>query len=302
MSILYIVIAGVIIMSASLVGIITVQRTIGRAIEHRLPFLVSFSAGVFLFTAFFLAREALHVLDRGVVPVAALVVAGYVLAVLAGKVIPNFHHHHDADCHGHSLQGRRLLFGDAIHNIADGLILVPAFLVSPILGVGTAVSILIHETIQEIAEFFVLRNSGLSVSRALVLNLATSSTIFIGIGIGLAVSGTQLIQGVLLALSAGFFAQIIFADLLPHKHDRDLSPQSVGVHVGLLMLGVGVLALVNTVAAHSHTHDDHDSHAHDSYDTVVETDSTGHTDIATTTKEVPAELHDDHDQHDDHRH
>ena len=69
--------------------------------------------------------------------------------------------------------------GDAIHNVHDGIILVPAFLVSPVVGFGTALAILFHETVQEIAEFFILLGAGYSIKKALLLNLIVSTTNYI---------------------------------------------------------------------------------------------------------------------------
>jgi zinc transporter ZupT len=54
----------------------------------------------------------------------------------------------------------------------------------------------------------------------LAFNFLTSSTIFIGIVISLYINDTENIQGVILAISSGFFANIVFSDLLPHKHKK----------------------------------------------------------------------------------
>lgn len=264
MTTLYIILAAVAVMTVSLVGIITVAGTIGRSIEKRLPYLVSFSAGVFLFTSFFMAREALHLLPH-VASVLAFVVGGYLLAVLANRVIPDFHHHHDAECGGHTRGGRRLLVGDAVHNTIDGMILVPAFMVSPWLGLGTALSIVIHESIQELAEFFVLRSSGYSVHQALMLNFLTSSTILLGVGIGFLLSSSVVLQGVLLALSAGFFVQIVLSDLLPHHH-HVLTPRSMAIHIALIAVGITTIGLVNATTAHSHAEEDAHEGEHELHD------------------------------------
>ena len=69
------------------------------------------------------------------------------------------HHHHDHCC-GHVHKPQKILIGDGIHNIADGLVLAASFAVSPLAGAGVFFSILIHEFLQESSEFFVLKAAG----------------------------------------------------------------------------------------------------------------------------------------------
>src|SRR5690606_11695982 len=109
-----------------------------------------------------------------------------------------------------------ILTGDTIHNIADGLVLVSAFSVSNEFGFFVTISILIHEIIQEISEYFVLRDSGFSRKKALSFNFLSSLSIFIGIFIGYVLIQNEIIQAVLLGFSAGIFLHIVFHDLLPY--------------------------------------------------------------------------------------
>lgn len=271
MTFTYIIGSALLIMGASLVGVIFINRYIGSRIHEYMPSLISFAAGVFLFTAGFLTIESIHLLGRWYLT-ALLVLGGYLLAFLAMKALPAFHHHHDESCPGHGNAGSRVLLGDGIHNIVDGLILVPAFIVSPWLGFGTAVSIFAHEFIQELSEFTVLRQSGYSVKKALLYNFLVSSTILIGVAFGFVLSNSVTVQGVLLALSAGFFLQIIFTDLLPGH--GSLRGKQAFVQLGLIALGVSCIAIVNVLFAHSHDHSHNNG-------------------LDSTT------LHDEHDEHDD---
>ena len=243
--------AALCIMFASLVGVFTVNTLWRNSITQHLPYLVSFSAGVFMFTIGFMTIEAFHLLEN-LLLICALVVTGYVTAWLIHHLMPAFHHHHDSDCHTSSSSSVRILLGDALHNAADGLILVPAFLVSPWLGVGTAISLFAHELLQEISEFFVLKSTGLSTLRALSYNFIVSSTILLGVLLGYTLSNTLFIQGVLLALAAGFFANIVFSDLLPHKHSHNKS--NMLVHLLLIVAGLLLIGLINTGLTHQHTH------------------------------------------------
>ena len=73
-----------------------------------------------------------------------------------------------------------MLVGDALHNVLDGVLIAAAFLTDVHLGIVTALAIMAHEIPQEVGNFAVLLNSGMSRRRALVLNLLTSLTAVIG--------------------------------------------------------------------------------------------------------------------------
>lgn len=274
--ILYIFLAAFTIMLASLAGVLLFNRFTENKTQEYLPHLISFSAGIFLFTVGFLVIESLHALDNMWL-VGLFVLAGFMLAKIVDLVLPHFHHHHNNECDEHTA-GKRVLVGDAVHNIADGIILVPAFMVSPWLGFGTALSIFVHEFLQELSEFLVLKHSGYSTARALLYNFLVSSTIILGIGIGLLVSQTSFIEGALLAVSAGFFMQLLFSDLLPHK--REQAKKEIFLHAGLVAIGVLLLAGVNSLFTHGHDHDniDHTEHTEESPDQHTETN--GHTEEA----------------------
>ncbi len=190
-----ILIAALAIMVVSLVGVVFAQKISRVYLEKNLSLLVSFSAGVFLVTASVLAFEVFHIIPSLAVAI-PMIIVGYLLAWSVHFLVPESHHHHDADCVKGS---RKLLVGDAIHNIGDGIILVPAFLVSPALGLAVTISIVIHEALQEISEFFVLKQAGYSTRRALAVNFAVSSTILIGVFISYFATETTNLEGFLLA-------------------------------------------------------------------------------------------------------
>ena len=58
---LSVVLSGLAIMLASLIGVIFLQKTAHEFLDKRLPYLVSFSAGVFLLTAGALAFEVFEI-------------------------------------------------------------------------------------------------------------------------------------------------------------------------------------------------------------------------------------------------
>ncbi len=252
-----ILVAAIVIMMASLVGLLFTARVAQEFLSSRLSFLVSFSAGVFLVTSGALALEVFEIFDGHLWQGIGLILAGYGLAWLVETIMPESHHHHDPhehDGHSHNKAGaRKLLIGDAIHNIGDGIILVPAFLVSPALGLAVTVSIFIHETLQEISEFFVLKQAGYSTKRALVLNFLTSSTILIGVGISYFAVASHELEGLLLAVAAGFFIHVVVHDLLPKRTQHE-STNVFLKHVLFVAIGLVLMAIIANALGESHSH------------------------------------------------
>lgn len=268
-----ILLAALVIMSASLVGVLFTATVAQQFLSERLSFLVSFSAGVFLLTSGALALEVFEIYETTLWQGIFFILVGYGLAWAVETLIPESHHHHDPhdhDGHTHSkASARKLLIGDSIHNIGDGIILVPAFLVSPALGLAVTVSIFIHEMLQEISEFFVLKQAGYSTRRALILNFCTASTIFIGVGLSYYAITSHELEGLLLALAAGFFIHVVVHDLLPRPHQHETTKRFLQ-HV--IFVGVGLILMAGIANALGESH----SHGDESLDT--HTDGTHHSD------------------------
>ncbi|MFM2424098.1 MAG: hypothetical protein RLZZ70_487 [Candidatus Parcubacteria bacterium] len=258
--------AGLLVMLASLSGVLFTHKVAARFLTNNLSYLVSFSAGVFLVTSGALALEVFELADTALMAV-LLIGLGYVLAWGLEYLIPDTHQHHDPECdhdhhHGNKKSARKLIVGDAVHNVADGIILVPAFLVAPALGVAVTVSILIHEALQEVSEFFVLKQAGYSTKRALLINFLVSSTIFIGIGLSYLAVVNHDLEVLLLALAAGFFLHVVLHDLIPKPHHHADSAGFVK-HAAVLLVGLAVMSLVAFAIKDEHVHGAGDHHDHD---------------------------------------
>lgn len=260
---MYAILGAVAVMVMSLIGVIFAFGAARTWFEKNLAFLISFAAGVFFVTAGGLAIEAFSIADTWWLG-AGFIVLGYVLASVLHYILPETHHHHADDCtHTHGRGAKRLIIGDAIHNIADGVVIVVAFMASPVLGLGVLASILIHEALQEVSEFFVLRRAGYSVVKALVVNFAVSSTILIGVFLGYFALASHDLEMVLLAVSAGFFFHVVVHDLLPKRRDHETSSH-FWRHAAIVLIGVLIMAGVQAVLGESHEHGHNDSHTHDS--------------------------------------
>lgn len=244
--------AALLIMLVSLSGVVFIQKTAQQFLENKLSFLVSFSAGVFLVVAGALGLEVFHVVESAVTGV-LLIVAGYLLAWGIHAVLPEAHHHHDPHCTRSHGGVKKLIIGDAIHNVADGIILVVAYATSLELGLAVTLSVVIHEVLQEVSEFFVLRQAGYSIRKALSINFAVSSTILLGVLLGQLALASLALEAVLLAVSAGFFLHVVAHDLLPRPSHHETGRQFLQ-HLLLVAVGATLMAGINSILGDSHQH------------------------------------------------
>lgn len=247
-------IAALAVMLASLAGAVFIRKELGRWMHRYLRYLVTFSAGVFLAIVFHLIVEVFHeAADVSWVSLVGWIAFGALLVEVLSHLIPGAHHHHGETEHDHThshIDARRMLLGDAMHNVSDGLILVPAFLADIRIGIATALGIFIHELVQEVSEFFVLKEAGYTVKQALVRNFIVSSTILVGVGLSLAAVEIESLEMPLIAFSAGGFLYIILRDLLPHSVHSIRKGNNFAKHIAAGILGVLVMFGITALIPH----------------------------------------------------
>ncbi|MFW5746396.1 MAG: ZIP family metal transporter, partial [Nanoarchaeota archaeon] len=115
------------------------------------------------------------------------------------------------------------------------------------------VSIIFHEVPQEIADFGFLLYSGMSRARAIIFNLASALTAFLGLAAGLML--TRHIEGFsmyLLPFAAGNFIYIAASNLLPQLH-RHCSIKDTLLHLMAVLIGVGIIIGISLLGP-GHTH------------------------------------------------
>jgi len=238
--------------------------------EGVLPHLVSFATGALLGAAL-LALIPHAVIGAGsdrVHEVGIALIAGIALFFILEKFLL-WRHCHDDLCdthtvgghlhqhdhthghdHGHNqshddarrkASGSLVLVGDALHNLLDGVLIAAAFLTDVHLGIVTALAIMAHEIPQEVGNFAVLLNSGVSRGRALGLNLLTSLTAVIGGVVGyFALETAVRILPFALAVAAASLLYVAVADLIPGLHRR-VDPRSSIMQVLLISVGIAVI-------------------------------------------------------------
>ncbi|HEY7740206.1 MAG TPA: ZIP family metal transporter [Steroidobacteraceae bacterium] len=221
-----------------------------RRRDALVPHLVSFATGTLLGAA--LLALVPHALDAGVGAhgIGIALVAGIIIFFTLEKMVLWRHCHADA-CEAHGPQEHHrdkasatlILWGDAFHNLLDGVLLAAAFLTDVHLGIVTAIAVFAHEIPQEIGDLAILLNGGMRRRRALVLNVVVSLTSVAGAVIAYFLLEQAL--GVLpyaLAIAAASFLYVAVADLIPGLHRRVDARTSVQqvvlIAAGILLIGL----------------------------------------------------------------
>lgn len=248
--------AALAVMLISLSGVLFASGFLRTWMHRNLPYLATFAGGVFLIVIFHLLEESLH--EGSVALAAGSVLFGAALIEALHHLLPSGHHHHSIE-HGHEhspIDGRRVLASDAVHNVGDGVLIVASFSAGPVTGIAATIGILVHEFVQEISEFFVLRGAGYSVRDALLRNLLASSTILIGVALAAFLSSSEEIAVLFAGVAAGGFLAVILRDLIPHTADAIRAHGGALMHVLALVLGVSLMLGVQALSPHTHEHAD----------------------------------------------
>lgn len=141
-----------------------------------------------------------------------------------------------------------ILWGDALHNFLDGVVLGAMFGASPELGVTALVAIFAHEIPQEIGDLAILLAAGLRPRRALLLNYLSALAVLPGVALAFVwARGSEPVLGALLPIAAGAFVYLALADLVPTLLQRRSLRAGVA-NVVLIVAGVMTVALLSPLA------------------------------------------------------
>jgi zinc and cadmium transporter len=236
----------------SLIGVLTISMDEAR-VRSMANFSISFAVGALLGDAFIhLIPEIFkdRVSSHAALGASLLVLSGMMIFFAVEKLLR--HHHgviHDHHHPYHSIRRPELaainLLGDAVHNFIDGVVIGASYLVSPTLGLSTTLAVLLHEIPQEFGDFGILIHSGLSVRKAILLNLASASVAILGTVLALLAGGIakEAVTAFLIPITAGGFVYLAAADLIPElQHDR--SPRALVVQTSLMAAGIGLMGLL----------------------------------------------------------
>jgi len=232
--VLFEIIASTVIVSLiSFVGVVTLALK-RKALDKALFIFVSLAAGAMIGGAFLhLIPEAIEL--NTAIDASMFVLSGFVLFFFVEKVLHWRHCHHGSHAHTFTYMA---LFGDAIHNFIDGLVLAAAYITSIPLGFATTMAIIFHEIPQEISDFGVLIYGGFKVKRALFYNFLVACVAVVGgiVGFFLA-SYSQGFESLLVPIAAGGFLYIAATDLIPEFREEESLSKSM---LAMLVFVVGI--------------------------------------------------------------
>jgi zinc and cadmium transporter len=163
------------------------------------------------------------------------------------------HSHQAGSGHDHQARpsvGLLVVFGDAIHNFVDGVLIGAAFLTDANLGIVTSLAVASHEIPQEVGDFAILLQSGYSKGKALAYNVMASLTTVLG-GVLAYFSLANLNDKLpyFLALAASSFIYIAVADLIPSLHQKTDMKTSLE-QIALIVAGVILIACLHNAVHH----------------------------------------------------
>jgi zinc and cadmium transporter len=228
----------------SFVGV-SIVSLMGKDLRKAVLYLVSFSAGGLFGGAFIhLIPEAMLEGTPGL-RVPLLVLAGIIISFSVETFLQWRHCHIPTSSdHPHPLAYMNL-FGDAVHNFIDGLIVGGSYLTSVKLGLTTTIAVVFHEIPQEMGDFGVLVYGGFDKSRALVFNFLTALTSVFGVIVALSLGSLfQNFIAYLVPFAAGNFIYIAGSDLVPELHKEETEPLQAALQLTAFIFGVLVLLML----------------------------------------------------------
>jgi len=222
----------------SLIGVLALWVS-DKKLKKVFIYLVSFAAGGLLGDAFLhLLPEAAEKTGLGITT-SLLIIVG-ILSSFAVEKFLQWRHCHipTSNEHPHSFAYMNL-FGDAVHNLIDGLIIGGSYIASIPLGIATTIAVIFHEVPQELGDFSVLVYGGFNKKKALMFNFLTALTAIVGAIIAFVVGST--IGGfvpLLIPFAAGNFIYIAGSDLIPELRKDTPEPKKAALQMISLVLGV----------------------------------------------------------------
>ena len=187
-------------------------------LRRGLIFLISFAAGALLGDAFLHILPEIAESEGGFGLAASLWILAGLVAFFSLEKFLHWHHAHIPHEEVFHPIAVTNLVGDGLHNFVDGAIVAAAFLVSPGLGVATAIAVALHEIPQELGDFAILMHAGLKPRKALALNFLSGLAALAGAILVLAFADVAGLERIFLPFTAGAFVYIAATDLIPELH------------------------------------------------------------------------------------
>ena len=163
--------------------------------------------------------------------------------ILMFFLLERFIHHHDHGRHPGEKKSLMslIVIGDTVHNFIDGIAIAATFLINVPLGIVTSLAVAAHEIPQEIGDFGLMLQQGITKNRVLLINFYSALAAIAGAVLTYLVKDSiQDLLPVVMSLTSGFFIYIAAANLIPEIHNND-NKKVAFWETAVLMLGVLVI-------------------------------------------------------------
>jgi zinc and cadmium transporter len=182
-----------------------------------------------------------HNHDHSSLSVFALLLAGF-LALFGLDLALLTRTHKDDECV--KPLGYLVMLSDGLENFLDGLVIGAAFLVSIPAGIATTIAIFLHEVPMELGDYAVMRHSGFSRKKALLLNFASAMVNVVGVVLAFTLgSALPGFSSIATPFAAGAILYLAATGLLPQIRMQGTSKQKAS-YFTMTLLGVAVMALI----------------------------------------------------------
>lgn len=221
------------------------NRNLSQLLEK---YSISFAAGVLITVSFLgLLPESEHVIGE----------SAYLITLVSFLLILFFEHfffgiHHHDDGQGHKVKESStflVIIGDTIHNFIDGVTIAASYLVSPGLGLITALSTFLHEIPHEIGDFGILLKAEWKKLKILSINFLSALSTVVGALFVYIYNENEILHGTLMAISAGIFLYLGTVDFLP-RIEADSKNKLKSILP--LLFGAVVIATIMFLVPHDH--------------------------------------------------
>lgn len=234
--------------------------------KNILKYVVPFAAGALLAAAFLdILKEAAH---AGYIESALTwTLVGIVLFLSLETALKWFHGHGKNHKVNRDSTIPLIIIGDTMHNFIDGIAIAAAFLIDIPTGIVVTLAVAAHEIPQEIGDFGLLIEKGMSKPNVIKANLISAlATTLAAVSFYILGSHIDLPMSIMLGLIAGFFIYIAVSDIIPNIRSNS-NQKLAGVQIVMLIVGVVIVSSATNflhefieveTQAVEHSEDDHD--------------------------------------------
>lgn len=239
----YTILSVLLVSLISLAGLVTLALS-GKALQKIVTHLVSFATGTLFGGALIHLLPKAYENTSNPLAVSLWTIGGLATFFIMEKFFRWRHCHHPTTVdHFHPVVPMNI-FGDAMHNFIDGVLIAISYTAGIPLGIATTVAVLFHEIPQEISDYSILIKGGLSVKKALVVNFMSASLAMVGalmaLQMGKSIAG---FTEALIPFTAGGFLYIAGSDLIPELHHNTEIKKSL-LQLTMFIAGVVVMTLL----------------------------------------------------------